>query len=115
MLTTYKTNPTSDTAAVYRYMKGLRELGWEAVTYFDGEEMMPLDKMKDWGDQDIACAVTAVDECRIYLKNKNTDQRASMLFVMGNDPDEVCADSTYADGWNEDIQRVEEAIFPESR
>lgn len=114
-LTTYITNPKSDDTAIARYIKGLQELGWKPVLIDDGDGALPLGQLGWTSVNEITAAVVSVDECKLYWEKEGYPGRMQMYFVTGNDPDEVLADSTYRDGWNEDLDKVENAIFPDSR
>ena len=109
-LTTYKTKATTERAAVLRYLKGLREMGWNPVSYSDGEERHKVDA--GMTDSNIADGLMSVDAATLYLKKGINGEalRAGIFFLFGNDPWEVAADSSYYDEWNADLKLVEEAI-----
>lgn len=114
-LTTYTTDPKSDSTAIARYIKGLQELGWKPALIDDGDGALPLSQLGWTSVNEITAAVVSVDECRLYWEKEGYPGRRQMFFVMGNQPHEVLNDCSYVDGWNEDIQAVEHAIFPEQR
>lgn len=105
-LTTYKTAAKTDASAIYRIIKGLREIGWQTLRLNDGEVIRTVDS--DEPISSIVADLTATDESALTVTKDG--KRATMSFCMGNEPWEVMYDCSYFDGWNEDLKLVEDAI-----
>ena len=98
----YPTVATSDRQALQRILERMAVRGWMVTMVHDGEEVY------NYPDHSIAAAIadaTAVEECGIRLEKDGV--RGSLFCVFGNSPWEVVADSSYFDGWNEDLMDSE--------
>lgn len=110
-LTTYKTAATSDTAAIARYIQGMREAGWVAVLRHDGEDTIPVHATQC--AQGLSLNLAETEEAWLYWRKEHEGQtlKGTMYFIFGNSPWEVLADSSVDEGlWDADLAAVEKAI-----
>jgi hypothetical protein len=85
--------PSSDRAGIRQAIRAVRAAGWELSSVWDGEEVLAV-RTEDEAIE----AVTAVDSATLNL-TRDSDA-GSILFVLGNDPEEVvCNYTTNLDPW----------------
>lgn len=78
--------PKTDSAAIRQIIRAVRKADWTLVRVNDGEDILSVSNEKQALD-----AITAVDAAWLILKSPN-GARGQILFVLGNDPEEVAAD-----------------------
>lgn len=106
-LTTYKTGVSTDRAALYRIIKGMREAGWVPKSYSDGEESHKFAGILS--ENEIADKLLETEQAWLYWRKG--ELKGTMMFVFGNEPHEVMADCSMDGGvWDADLAAVEEAI-----
>jgi len=82
--------PSSDTAAIRQIIRALRAKGYVLIAVWDGEERVPVTT-----ETEAIEAITAVDDATLTVaEGTPTGPKGWVLFVMGNDPEEVAADYT---------------------
>lgn len=83
------TAPESDSAAIRQIIRALLAAGYTLDGVHDGEEVVPVTNEKEAVE-----AITAVDVARLYLNDPKGGPLSHILFVLGNEPEEVAADYT---------------------
>lgn len=86
--------PKTDESAIRQVIKALQAAGWRLNNVHDGEDVIPARN-----DADTAlAAIMAVDEARLDVLQRDgvgeVSLRGWVLFVLGNDPEEVACDYT---------------------
>lgn len=110
MLTTYTTPAKTEGSALRRLIRGMQEAGWRAVAYSDGEGRHQLETPNAGS---IAAFLMETEQSWLYWKKDfgGPEHKGTMMFVLGNAPHEVMADSSTDGGiWDYDLYRVENAI-----
>lgn len=96
--------PSTDRAAVRQTLRALKAAGYKTTTVWDGEE-----STKVWGATEAAVieALMATDQAWLYVTQAEglRGPKAVLLFVFGNDPEEVIAD------YSIDLDPVVEPLF----
>lgn len=108
-------NPKTDSAAIRQYIRALIAAGYALDSVFDGDSYEPEDglELDEYGDQIVKTEthaielIAAVDVATLYVAKDGI--RSSILFVMGNSPEEVACDystnledvmSAVSDSWD---------------
>lgn len=81
--------PTTDRGGIQQAIRALRDDGWNLYTVDDGEETIaPVN------ETEAVEAIMAVDVATLHLVNAKSGEHGSVLFVLGNSPEEVVCDYT---------------------
>lgn len=85
--------PVDEISAVRQVLDELRTTGWKAV-YLEYPCSSDLTEVWEFSPEQLLDEVTATDDVFVHVMHDEHKDAAWLLFVFGNDPDEVVADYT---------------------
>lgn len=79
--------PKTDEAGIRQTIRALRNAGYVLDFVDDGEEQIKVSNETEALD-----AIMAVDVAYLFVKHSDGERASHVLFVLGNDPEEVICD-----------------------